>query len=231
MDWIQRFWSWLLVVGAWLPKRNETHIILCALVRLAMILHSKTSERSSKSVTLAHVDATHIVGVNAECGHKDISSSGTNKRHFLRLCQFWQTQKMLGVEVSHLKGNVAAVEKRGPSKALSERLYTPRGCIEKLLNHSQKRPTRVCVLGAYVEDDITHFCLEALAEGLETFLIADLSLSRQSGYSQLLIQRLIFAGVVPTTAFQLISEWGLSEYEPSKSAYILRLAQIQSKLH
>jgi len=59
-----------------------------------------------------------------------------------------------------------------------------------------------------------------LAEGFDVYLLGDTFIPTDSSYSNLYWNRLIQAGVVPTTMVQMIAEWIASDTDPEKSQKI-----------
>jgi Isochorismatase family len=69
------------------------------------------------------------------------------------------------------------------------------------------KPLHVLVAGGYLEDDVTVFCLEALAQGFDVFIMADSVVARDAKFQNIQLQRLFQAGVVPATLNQFLYQW------------------------
>ena len=72
--------------------------------------------------------------------------------------------------------------------------------------HSENRHN-LYVCGFWLDDAVTFAALNALADGYDTYLMVDVSAARFPETREATIERLIQAGVVPTTSFQIVSEW------------------------
>ena len=72
--------------------------------------------------------------------------------------------------------------------------------------HSENRHN-LYVCGFWLDDAVTFAMLNALADGDGTPLLFDISAARVPETREPAIERLIQAGVVPTTGFQIVSEW------------------------
>ena len=72
--------------------------------------------------------------------------------------------------------------------------------------HDENRPN-LYIGGFWLDDSVTFAGLNALADGYDTYLLTDVSVARYPETREPAIDRLIQAGVVPTTTFQIASEW------------------------
>ena len=72
--------------------------------------------------------------------------------------------------------------------------------------HSENR-SNLYICGFWLDDAVTFAALNALADGYDTYLLVDVSAARFPETREPAIERLIQAGVVPTTSFQIVSEW------------------------
>lgn len=72
--------------------------------------------------------------------------------------------------------------------------------------HSENRHN-LYICGFWLDDAVTFAALNALADGYDTYLLVDISAARFPETREPAIERLIQAGVVPTTSFQIVSEW------------------------
>ena len=79
---------------------------------------------------------------------------------------------------------------------------------------------RVLIAGGTLEKDVTVIAMNGLAEGFDVYLLGDTFIPTDSSYSNLYWNRLIQAGVVPTTMVQMIAEWIASDTDPEKSQKI-----------
>lgn len=179
---------------------------------------------------LAHCDETHIIEINTVRFLTGQQVQQAQQGIAARINTFRSIIKSLSVADTLLDGGLAALE-RGPSPHRDfdlPKVYRVPESWDHLKLLAAGGKARLCVLGQHLDDDVSHFCLEALARGFETFILVDLTSSRQEGYANLLLQRLVFAGVMPTTSYQLIAEWGTSQLDPSMSAYILKQARLMA---
>lgn len=72
--------------------------------------------------------------------------------------------------------------------------------------HRENR-SNLYIGGFWLDDAVTFAGLNALAEGYNTYLLYDVSAARFPETRGPAVDRLIQAGVVPTTTFQIASEW------------------------
>jgi len=79
---------------------------------------------------------------------------------------------------------------------------------------------KVLIAGGSLEKDVTVIAMNGLAEGFDVFLLGDTFVQPDSSYSNLYWNRLIQAGVVPTTLVQMIAEWIASDADAAKSQKI-----------
>jgi nicotinamidase-related amidase len=61
--------------------------------------------------------------------------------------------------------------------------------------------------GFWLDDNVTFAALGALADGYDVHVMLDVAVARREEAREAAIERLIQAGVVPTTAVQVVSEW------------------------
>jgi hypothetical protein len=73
---------------------------------------------------------------------------------------------------------------------------------------------RVLLFGADLEIHITAIALRFLAEGLETYLLKDLTCSSDNKFEAVHEMRLFSNGVIPTTMGQVLMEWIAFESDP-----------------
>jgi hypothetical protein len=73
---------------------------------------------------------------------------------------------------------------------------------------------RVLIFGADLENHITAIALRFLAEGLETYLLKDLTSSSDNKFEAVHEMRLFSIGVIPTTMGQVLMEWIAFESDP-----------------
>ena len=101
------------------------------------------------------------------------------------------------------------------------------GDIETLLARCSKetRRTRLLVGGSHLETAITFVSLEALLQGCDVYLLADVITVSAPRYELLHWQRLCQAGVVPTTLSQIIEEWGVSSVDDETTRKLRQLAK------
>lgn len=74
------------------------------------------------------------------------------------------------------------------------------------LAKDMKQP-HLLLAGGYLEDDLTLVCLDALAHGLEVFILADNVFARDGKFQKIQLQRLFQAGAVPATLNQFLYQW------------------------
>jgi hypothetical protein len=93
-------------------------------------------------------------------------------------------------------------------------------CLTKLqsglapLEGKGMRP-RLLVAGSFLKEQITVCALHALYCGYEVFLLKNCTVARDPTHSVAFDARLIQAGVVPSTLWQLLYEWASNEeHEP-----------------
>ena len=91
--------------------------------------------------------------------------------------------------------------------------------------HSENRPN-LYIGGFWLDDAVTFAGLNALADGYDTYLLSDVSVARYSETREPAIERLIQAGVVPTTTLQIASEWMAEAHDTGMRA---KLSQLISK--
>lgn len=72
--------------------------------------------------------------------------------------------------------------------------------------HGENRPN-LYIGGFWLDDAVTFAALNALADGYDTYLMLDISAARFPETREPSVERLIQAGVVPTTTVQVASEW------------------------
>ena len=72
---------------------------------------------------------------------------------------------------------------------------------------ADKNRSRLFLAGFWLEDTVTFSALGALADGYDVHVMLDVSVARREDTREATIERLVQAGVVPTTAVQLVSEW------------------------
>lgn len=73
---------------------------------------------------------------------------------------------------------------------------------------------RSLLFGADLENHITAIALRFLAEGLETYLLKDLTCSSDAKFEAVHELRLFSIGVIPTTMSQVLMEWIAFESDP-----------------
>jgi hypothetical protein len=84
--------------------------------------------------------------------------------------------------------------------------------------------TRLLVAGSHLETAITFVTLEALVQGFDVYVLADLILIANRTYERLYWDRLIQAGAVPTTLSQIIAEWTVSSCDSEQAQKLQKLA-------
>ena len=92
----------------------------------------------------------------------------------------------------------------------------------KLLANGGKR-SRLLIVGAYLEDEVTVCALEALAEGFDVYLLDDLIVARSLDIRYVSINRLTQAGAVQSTIRQMLFHWKLATEDASRSAALTNL--------
>jgi nicotinamidase-related amidase len=78
-------------------------------------------------------------------------------------------------------------------------------------NAQSKGFGRLLIAGGTLESEVTILAMNGLAHGFDVYLLGDMLIQTDNGYSNLYWNRLIQAGVVPTTMVQMIAEWIASE--------------------
>lgn len=91
--------------------------------------------------------------------------------------------------------------------------------------HSENR-SNLYIGGFWLDDSVTFAGLNALADGYDTYLLTDVSVARYPETREPAIERLIQAGVVPTTTLQIASEWMAEVRDTGMRA---KLSQLISK--
>jgi hypothetical protein len=193
-----------------------------------MFIERETIRQVARRTHLAHCDETHIIEINTLRLLAGQKMHNAQQGIAARINTFRSILKTLGVADSLLEGGAATLE-RGPSgyqEVDMQKVYPVPKSWDYIKHLATGGRDRLCVLGQHLDDDVSHFCLEALARGFETFILVDLTSSRQESYANLLLQRLVFAGVMPTTSYQLIAEWGTSQLDSSLCAFILKQARL-----
>jgi hypothetical protein len=114
-------------------------------------------------------------------------------------------------------------------------------CPDRILNderlaeivkelQSENNVRRVLVFGGNIEKQITVCALRLLAEGFDVFLPCDAILREDDVEERISALRLFQAGVVPTTARQILFEWLSNEIDSAVAAKLeLILAQVESE--
>jgi len=106
-------------------------------------------------------------------------------------------QELLAIPCQTAKPRVHTLSNNGPS-------WTSSGIATALA--TENRPCLV-VCGFWLETSVTFMALHALSSGFDTFLLMDATPSRAEDSRAPSSDRLLQAGVVPTTTDQLIAEW------------------------
>jgi Isochorismatase family len=83
---------------------------------------------------------------------------------------------------------------------------------------------RLLVAGSYLESAITFVTLEALLQGFDVYVLADLISIATPTYERLYWGRLTQAGAVPTTLSQIIAEWIASSHDAEQAQKLRKLA-------
>ena len=105
--------------------------------------------------------------------------------------------------------------------------------VTHLLLEMKRAPENIdrgCLLvaGAYLEDQVTAYSLQALAEGFDVYLLTDMVVARQESSARALEFRLFQAGVVPSTMLQFLCLWRAAE---SDEARLAKLKQLLTDYH
>lgn len=85
---------------------------------------------------------------------------------------------------------------------------------------------RAFLLGAELEHHVTVVALQFMAEGIDTFLLRDLTFSADQKFDTVHEMRLFSIGVVPTTLGQLLMEWLAFESEEAERAKLLEVMKV-----
>ncbi|MCG8360914.1 MAG: isochorismatase family protein [Kiloniellales bacterium] len=88
--------------------------------------------------------------------------------------------------------------------------------------HGENRPN-LYIGGFWLDDSVTFAGLNALADGYDTYLLTDVSVARYPETREPAIDRLIQAGVVPTTTLQIASEWMAEAHDTGMQAKLSQL--------
>jgi hypothetical protein len=83
--------------------------------------------------------------------------------------------------------------------------------------------TSLLICGYWLDECITFTALNALGEGYDIYLVTDVSPPLDADQRHIAILRLVQAGVVPTTARQVIREWAGEISDPDQRAQLLAL--------
>ncbi len=107
--------------------------------------------------------------------------------------------------------------------------------IESILNrlselNSLNRRNKVLVAGIELEESVSLFTLEALAFGLEVFLLGDLILSSDERMSKFCWDRLVQAGAVPSTLPQVALELAFSAPNIAAASEVKELLSVYREL-
>jgi nicotinamidase-related amidase len=98
-------------------------------------------------------------------------------------------------------------------------------CVTLLAEENKKAERqRLLIAGSYLESAITFVTLEALVQGFDVYLLADLISIVNRTYERLSWDRLIQAGAVPTTLSQIIAEWTVSSRDGEQVQKLQKLA-------
>lgn len=122
-----------------------------------------------------------------------------------------QYRKGLGVTVASLAGRLS-------TSVCNEEKLKFSGCIKPVRDHLQDRGIRgVIVCGIEAHVCVLQTCLELIDSGYVTALACDAIGSRRAADQQVAVQRMIHAGVVPTTVesavLELVHEAGTSQFK------------------
>jgi len=79
---------------------------------------------------------------------------------------------------------------------------------------ARENRSRLFLGGFLLEDSVTFAALGALADGDDVYVMLDVMVARSADTREAAIERMIQAGVVPTTAIQVASEWGATIKDP-----------------
>jgi len=79
---------------------------------------------------------------------------------------------------------------------------------------------RTLLFGADLENQVTAIALRFMAEGLETYLLKDLTSSFDSRFEAIHEMRLFSVGVIPTTMSQVLLEWAAVEPDPELKRHL-----------
>lgn len=102
-------------------------------------------------------------------------------------------------------------------------------CIDHVRNLTKDIPhPKLLIAGSCLETAITFVALEALAYGLDVYLLMDFIEQPDKQFSQFHVQRLQQAGTVSTTFIQFLGEWSITS--DSEELTIL-IAESSVKLH
>lgn len=83
--------------------------------------------------------------------------------------------------------------------------------------------TSLLICGYWLDECITFTALNALGEGYDIYLVADASPPLDVDQRHIAILRLVQAGVVPTTARQVVREWASEIPDTDQRAQLLAL--------
>ncbi|MFM9848011.1 MAG: isochorismatase family protein [Hyphomicrobiaceae bacterium] len=83
--------------------------------------------------------------------------------------------------------------------------------------------TSLLICGYWLDECITFTALNALAEGYDIYLVTDASPPLEVDQQHISILRLVQAGVVPTTARQVVREWAGEIPDADQRAQLLAL--------
>ena len=93
-------------------------------------------------------------------------------------------------------------------------------------SEGQQRRLKVLIAGADLEESVSLFTLEALAFGVEVFLLADLIHALEERTSRYCWDRLVQAGAVPTTIFQVALELASTDRNQMVAAEVREMLSV-----
>lgn len=94
-----------------------------------------------------------------------------------------------------------------------------------LNNKARGEANRLILAGGCLEGEVTILCMTGLALGFDVYVFGDMLISTDDSYNNLYWNRLIQAGVVPTTMIQMLAEWVAAETDKTKRSNIQQIAK------
>ena len=128
-----------------------------------------------------------------------------------------------------IRDHTGTAARGAPPKSSNQQIYGPpmpgNSWAETPLGLALAKASRTSLLicGYWLDECITFTALNALGEGYDIYLVTDASPPLEADHRHIAILRLVQAGVVPTTARQVVREWAGEIPDAAQRAQLLAL--------